>query len=130
MRIGRRDQSFKLRTLLAAPILRESQEKLLQRRIAIGGLVPQINAVLRRPRQQRHARPPRSAVVGPLFAERELAVQLGASHAELCVLVDNALRLLVELVAAFLRPPVLQIAMPVELPPFIVETVRDLVPHE
>src|SRR5579862_6166198 len=98
MRIGRGDQAFEFGPPFGAPVLRESEEEFLQRREAAGGFLFETSSLLRGAREERHVSEAESAVVGSVFAERKLAVELGIADAELSVLVDDAFGFFVEFV--------------------------------
>lgn len=90
MRIGRRDQSLQFGTPYCAPILRESEKKLLQRHISAGGLLIQILPLRCGVSQKCHVGQAHPAVVRRILAQCEFAIDLRIAHAELAVFVHNA----------------------------------------
>ena len=70
-----------------------------------------------------------AAVVGDVLALRHLAVDVQADVVELVgrVLVDDALGALAERLHRHVVPPLLEVAVAVELAALVVEAVRDLV---
>ena len=124
MRVGLRQHSLAFWPRVLAPALTVAHEEPLFRRETVDGLS-------RRGRQRRdvgHQRNPQTAVVGGILAERQLAVHLDVVHrGEVRILVDDAGGPLLEAFGVGGRPPVLQVALRVELAPLVVEAVRQLV---
>ncbi len=81
--------------------------------------------------QQRHPGQPQAAVVRGVLAQGELAVHVQIIHGyESVVLIHHAIGTLLESLGIVGGPPVLQIALRVELAALIVEAVRQLVAHD
>ena len=110
------------RVILAGP-LREADEEALIRREAVDRL--QLLVLGRM--LPRHVRDQRAAQVGNVFPAGELAVDVDVVDDDVGrKLVAQAVDALFEVLRILLRPPVLQVAFGVELPPFVVEAVRQL----
>ena len=79
-------------------------------------------------RKQGHPRKPQAAVVGGVLAERELALHMQVVHSdEAVVFVHPTIRALLEALCVIGRPPILKIALRIELAALVVEAVRELV---
>src|ERR1700683_4823535 len=71
-----------------------------------------------------------AAVIGRVFAEGELAVQMDAIHwSEGGILLDETFGALLKFGGIFRGPPIAQVTLGIELAALIVEPVRQLVPH-
>src|SRR5258706_910851 len=111
--------------LIGAPDLRPAQKEALFRceSVALGrNLAAQCI-------HQRHVRDPHAAVVGRVFAQRELPIQLYViDGVKTGVLIHDALRAILERLVIYFRPPVAQVALRVILAALIVEAVGQLMP--
>ena len=77
---------------------------------------------------ERHERQPESTVVGAILTQRQMSVQMHVWHgAELLILVRDALGALLKLLTVLLGPPIVQIAVTIELTSLVVEAVRQFV---
>ena len=76
----------------------------------------------------REPRKPQATKVGKVFAEREFAVEVNAGdRLNGVVLLDHALRAFIEFLLVFFRPPILEIAVFIELAALVVEAMREFV---
>ena len=118
MRIRLRLQPRCFRAVVRAPGLCKGDEEVLLR------LRFHLAAALLAQRLQGHLQ---AANVGDVLAQRQVSVQLRVVHRGVrVVLLGHAFGALVERVAYVLRPPFVQVAVPVELPALIVEAVGQL----
>src|ERR1700677_712080 len=123
MRIDRRAQTLGLVTRARTPTLPVSDKETLLRsksfdrlqRLAFGVVLP------------RHVRKNQSAEIGHVFAQGQLPVDLDiVKNYVLRILIRDATGSLLKCFGVFGSPPVPQIAVRVELAPFIVEAMRKL----
>ena len=118
VRIRKRPQPQHLRPRVVAPDLPEADEELLLRSEAIY-LLPSPGDSYSAQRQAN------AAIIRRVLAKGKLAVQVNVVDRHVPVLVNEALRALLE-IRVLGRPPVAQISMGVELAALIVEAVRQL----
>jgi len=131
MRIDLGEHAQELRTLIRAVILCITQKKLLLRRKRLLGLLlgcrdgGRIGCEARHERDEGEAQ---AAIIGGVLAEGEFAVDFDVVDCgELTVFVGNAAGLLFELFLVLRCPPVVEVAVGVELGALVVEAVRELV---
>src|SRR4051794_35520182 len=124
MGIRLRSETGRLWTVVLAPDLAVAEEESLLRSEAV--LLRERSAGERV--HQRHMRNSDASVVGRVFAERELSVQLHiVGGRKLAIFFDETFRAALEFFQVLLGPPVVEVALCVELTTLIVETVRQLV---
>src|SRR3954452_6605326 len=123
MRIRDRVRAQILRTLVLARPLRESDEESLIGREAIDRF--RLVRIGRFPGQIREQS---AAEIGDVFTRGQLRIDLDVVDDRVArVLLAHAIDALLERLRIRGRPPVLEISLRVELPPFVIERVRQLV---
>src|ERR1041384_4506149 len=126
MRIGFGQQARALRRGVLAPNLGKAQEEALLRRetIFLRGSFRVISHLL----PQGHERDAQAAVVSRVLAQGKASVEMNVIHSHKgAVLIGDAARALLELLAVFRCPPVGEITLSVEFAALIVKAVRELV---
>src|SRR6476659_463646 len=114
-----------LGTLGGAPVLAPAKEQLLLRRVFGSCLLIERRVIARGIGQQRHPCQPKSAIIRGVLAERELAVDVQVvDRDEIAVFVYQAIGTLDESLRVIGGPPVLQVALRVELAALVVEAMR------
>ena len=119
MRVRLNEHAGHLRAHVGTPVLREGDEELLPGGEFGGGRAGRgsgdVAAVHGFAGHERHEGEMESAVVGGVFTEGELAVDVEAGIGEAAVLVGDAGGALVEVGLVFGGPPVVEVAVAVEL---------------
>src|ERR1700693_4940674 len=124
MRIGDHPYAGLLGTNFLAPHPSESQEEALLWRVAVDLLTLFPSFVGGDHALERRQGDARAAIVGSVLAQCKTAVQLEVVYGnEVRVLVRHATGALLEFLAVLLRPPIVQIALRIELAPLVVEAV-------
>ena len=124
MWIGLHLQTDLLRGDAAAPALAESEEKLLNWRVAIL-ILGQVDALPLGIRQESDIGQSQAAVVGGVLAQSQLAIHLHVIHSDkIAVLLHLAVCLFFKLLGIVRRPPVCEVSVAIVLSPLIVETMR------
>src|SRR5271166_1366309 len=126
VRIGDGAGAQVLRTIVLAGPLGEADEEALVRSqtVAVGELLVLVGFFPRNVGQNR------AAEIGDVFTLGQLRVDVDVVHYNvLAVLVHDTVRVLHELLGVLRGPPVLQISLGVELPPFVIEAVRQFVSY-
>src|SRR5260370_29761887 len=123
MRIGDRVRALAFRTLVAASPLRHADEETLVWReafdrfqiLTLGRIFPG------------DIRQKRSTQVRDIFTQCQLTVDLDVVHYRVSrILIGNTLGALFEFCRVFLRPPILQVPLGIEVTALVVEPVRQL----
>ncbi len=130
MRIGLNLQFFLLRTIFAAPVLGVAEEELLRGGVS-ALLLAQVEMFACGISEKRDVSQAKAAVIGSVFAQRELAIDMhAAGDGEVSVLLHFAVSLPFELLCVGCRPPFGKIARAVKFSALIVEAVRELVTYD
>src|ERR1039457_3886368 len=122
--IDPRHHAGELRTVILAPDLAPADEQTLLGGEAVNGLLRSAAEHI----QQSHVCKAQAAIVGSIFAQRQLSANVNVIHRnEAVVLVDEASLQLIELLAVLGSPPVAQVSLSIELAARIVEPMREFV---
>jgi len=127
MRIGLHLQAQLFGARITTPALTVAEEELLQRRVTVLFGI-EIEAFSFGIGQECDIGEPQAAVVGGVFAERELAIDLHViNHHEVAVLVNFTIGFFLELLSVLGGPPILEIAVAIELAALVVKGVGQFV---